>query len=70
MTAVSVERVAELAAEYQIAYQQLRHVEKRTEEALAAFDRDLDLARKRYEMARRAFVELALGEDDEFLKEL
>lgn len=58
----------EVADEYRVAYQQLQATEKRMLDATAALQRDVDLAEKRYEGARRAYCELALGEDDEFLK--
>lgn len=57
-----------IADEYRIAYEQLQHTERRMDEMEAALRRDHDLAVKRYELARGAYVTLALGEDDEFLK--
>ena len=56
-----------IASEYRTAYQQLKRTEKQMDEMEAALKRDHDLAAKRYEMARGAFIALALGEDDEFL---
>jgi hypothetical protein len=56
-----------IAEEYRIAYLQLQHCEQQMDEMEASLKRDHDLAVKRYEMARAAFVTLALGEADAFL---
>lgn len=69
-TLTNFERVAELADDYRVAYEQLKHVDKRAEKVMAALENDRELALKRYQIARKAFHELALGEDDEFLGEL
>lgn len=60
--------VDEVADEYRVAYQQLRHCEKRMDELEASLRRDHELAVRRYELARGAYIARALGEDDEFLK--
>ena len=62
-------RIEEVADEYRIAYQQLKHHEKRAEDMVTQLEREGALHWKRYEMARAAFVELALGsgETDDFL---
>ncbi len=56
------------AEEYRIAYQQLRHAENEMDRIIEGLERDHALAAKRYEVAREAYVTLALGETDEFLK--
>jgi hypothetical protein len=55
-----------VAGEYKTAYEQLKHTERKAAELAASLQRDLDLAQKRYDVARKAYCELALGEDDEF----
>jgi hypothetical protein len=62
-----MEKFEDVGSEYKVAYEQLRHAEKQTEEVEERLRRDLQLARKRYETARSAFLSLALGEDDEFI---
>ncbi len=66
---LGLERSAELASEYKIAYQQLQHVERKVTSTLLLLENDRRLALKRYELAREAWSKLALGEDDEFLDE-
>jgi hypothetical protein len=62
-------RFEDVADEYRIAYQQLKHHEKQAEELVKQMEREGALTWKRYQMARAAFVELALGsgEKDDFL---
>ena len=57
-----------VADEYRVAYEQLKHCEKQMEQVLDALNRDHGLAFRRYEVAREAYLMLALGEDDGFLK--
>jgi hypothetical protein len=59
----------EIAGEYRIAYQQLVRAEEQSRQLAEQMEREYRLHRKRYEMARAAYVALALGEGeaDEFL---
>ena len=57
----------EASDEYRIAYQQWKRATKEYGAIVARAEQDLKLAEKRYEVAREAYVTLALGEDDEFL---
>ena len=66
---LNVERASEVAAEYRTAYLQLQAVDQKLTETLILLENDRRLAERRYQAARKAFVELALGEDDGFLAE-
>lgn len=57
-----------VADEYRLAYEQLKHLKAQQRTIEEQMERDFDLAWKRYEGAQRAYLELALGEDDQFLK--
>lgn len=63
----NVERTREVAEEYRVAYKQLQHHEDRLARVVVDIERDIELARKRYEAARGAYLKMALEEEDEFL---
>jgi len=63
------ERTTEIASEYRVAYRQLQHVERKIADTLTLLENDRRLAERRYQLARKAWSELALDEDDEFLAE-
>ncbi len=67
--ALIAERTTEIAAEYRVAYRQLQLLEHKIADTLTLLENDRRLAERRYQLARKAWSELALGEDDEFLVE-